>query len=65
MNLCHCDWFTKEADWLVAVQGKISRENQTKDTGKKKGGVRGVTSETQRKQEEQDKREVIPRDDVD
>lgn len=33
-----CDWF-KKADWPIAGQDK---ENQTKDTGKKKGGVRGV-----------------------
>ena len=35
--------FNKEADWPIARPDKVRWENQTKDTGEKKGGVRGVT----------------------
>ena len=48
VNICCCDWFNKEADWSIAGQDKVRRENQTKDIGKKKGGVREVTSLTWR-----------------
>lgn len=52
MNVCCCDWFKKEADWPKAGQEEIVWETQTKRTlGKKEGGVSGVTSEMQRKQE--------------
>lgn len=37
-KLC-CDWFNK-ADWLVARQGQVKRENQTKDTGKRGAELR-------------------------
>lgn len=40
-KLC-CDWFNK-ADWLVARQGQVKRENQTKDTGTKRDRVGGVS----------------------
>lgn len=43
-----CDWFDKEADGPIAGQDKVKWENQTRDTGKKKDGVRGVASETGR-----------------
>ena len=46
VNTCYCDWFNKEADWPIAGQDKVMQENQTKDTKKKKGGVRGVTRDT-------------------
>lgn len=45
--LCKCcihgvnDAVTKEADQPIAGQDKARWENQTKDTRKKKGGVRG------------------------
>ena len=47
-KICHCDWFNKEADWPIAEQDKVMQENQTEDTKKKKGGVRGVTRDTDR-----------------
>lgn len=46
MNICCCGWVTTEADWPIVRQGEVRWENQTKDTGKKKRGVREVTSET-------------------
>lgn len=44
-----CDWFNKEADRPIAGQDRVRWENQTRDTGKKKRGVRGVTRVTQRR----------------
>lgn len=39
VNIHHRDWVNKEADWPIARQAKVRRENQTKDIEKKKGGV--------------------------
>lgn len=55
-----CDWFNKETDRPIAGQDRVRWENQTRDTGKK-SRVRGVTRETQKKQEVQDEREITPR----
>ena len=41
MNICHCDWFNKEADCPIAAQDKVRWENQIKGTGKKKRRIRG------------------------
>ena len=30
VNICHCDWFNKEADWPIVRQDKVRQENQTK-----------------------------------
>lgn len=38
--------YNKEADWPVAGQDKVRRENEIKDTGKK-GGSLGVTEEAE------------------
>lgn len=48
VKICCCDWFNKGANWPIAGQNKLRWENQTKDTRKKKGGGRGVASETWR-----------------
>ena len=48
MNICHCDWFNKEAGWPVAGQDKIRWENQTKDTEKKKGRVRSGKADAEK-----------------
>lgn len=37
VNTCCCEWSNKEADWPEDGQDEVRRENQTKDTGKKKG----------------------------
>ena len=29
VNIYHCDWLNKKADWPVARQDKVRRENQT------------------------------------
>lgn len=60
VTICYCDWFSKEVDRSKTWQDRVRQENWTKDTGKKKGGIRGVTSETQRNQEVQDESEVMP-----
>ena len=44
VKICGCDWFNKEAEWQIAEQDKVWRKSQTKNHGKKKGGVRGVAS---------------------
>lgn len=44
--MCHCDWVNKETDLPIARQDKFEWENQAKDTGKKKGRIIGVTSQT-------------------
>lgn len=44
--MCHYDWVNKETDSPIARQDRFRWENQVKDTGKKKGRVRGVTRET-------------------
>lgn len=41
VKIC-CDWFNKDTDWPIAGQNKLSWENQTKDTRRKKGGVSRV-----------------------
>lgn len=28
MNIRHCDWFSKEAEWPVSGQDKVRRESQ-------------------------------------
>ena len=49
MNICHCDWFNKEADWSMAEQDMVRQESQTENAGRKKGGAGGVCTERQRK----------------
>ena len=46
VNIGCCDWFSKETDWPIAGQDMVRLVNQIKDTGKKKGRVRGVASQT-------------------
>lgn len=31
VNICWCDWFSKEVDWPMVEQDKVRRENQIKD----------------------------------
>lgn len=42
----------KEADWPITKQDKLKQDNQTGDTGIKKGGVRKDASQLLRKQSE-------------
>lgn len=46
-----CNWFNKEADWPIEGQDEVRQENQTEDTGKKKGEIRGVTRQMQGKRD--------------
>ena len=39
----------KEADWPIARQDKVRRDNQTEDTGMKKGRVRGDAGQSPKK----------------
>lgn len=39
MNVCCCDWFNREADWLIAGQNKMMWESQTENAGKEKNGI--------------------------
>ena len=49
VNICHCDWFNKEADWPITGQDKNRR--RAKQNAEKKGGVRGITSRCRKKQD--------------
>lgn len=48
-TLCHCDWFSKQADWSSAEQNIATRESQAENDGMRKGGVIGVTSRGRRR----------------
>lgn len=37
-NICHCDWFNKEADGPIAGQDKVSG-NQIENAGRKMEGA--------------------------
>lgn len=52
MSICHCNWFNKNAKWLVARQDFGGRAN----LGMKKGKFRGVAK---RHGEKQDERAVL------
>ena len=47
-KICHANWFNKESGWPITGQDKVSQENQTKNAGRKKGGVTKVLGETRR-----------------
>ena len=36
MNICHCDWFSKEADWPTAGQVEVRQDLQAKRVHKEK-----------------------------
>lgn len=46
VKVCHCEWFNKQADWLIAEQSKVRQRNQTENAGNKKGRVIMVASQT-------------------
>ena len=50
-NICHCDWCNKEADWLIAEQNKVRKENQTRRILEGKKVESGVAIQIQREQE--------------
>ena len=50
-NICHYDWFSKQADWPVAGQDKVRQESQTENDVMKKDRVRGDASQLLRKQD--------------
>ena len=51
MNICHCDWFNKEADWPIAEQNKFRLETKLKMMGRRKAES-GVMSRCREKQDE-------------
>lgn len=48
VNMYLGDRLYKGGNWPIAGQEKVRQENQNKNTGKKKGRVRGVTGHTER-----------------
>lgn len=48
VNVCHCDWFNKEADWPITGQDKV--KGRIKQNAGKKDRVRGVVSICREKQ---------------
>lgn len=46
VNVCHCEWFNKQADWPIAEQNEVRQRNQTENAGNKKGRVIMVVSQT-------------------
>lgn len=46
VNVCHCEWFNKQADWPIAEQNKVRQRNQTENAGNKKDRVIMVVSQT-------------------
>ena len=51
MNICHCDWFNKEADWPIAGQDKVGGE-PNRMLGSKKEKSEGVASRSRERQDE-------------
>lgn len=51
VNMCHYDWFDKQADGPVVEQDKVREESQTENDEMRKGGARGDVSQPPRKQD--------------
>ena len=47
MNICHYDWFNKQADWPIAEQDKVRWESQTENDGMRLSGVRSHQSDAE------------------
>ena len=58
VHTCHCNWFKKQADWFIAKQDKVKRESQTENGGIRKGGDRGVSGQTEKDSDTQNRIEV-------
>lgn len=50
VNICHCDWFTKGADWLIAEQDKVRQDSQTRKMVAGRRAESGVAIQMQRVQ---------------
>ena len=53
-NICYYNWFNKQTDRPVPKHDEVRQEIQTENDGMRKGRVRGVASQMQRKKDEKD-----------